>query len=98
MTTSLAPRLLLSMPQLMDPNFARTVVLLCDHEPEGAFGLVLNRSATKAISGSSVTAVSLTDNMLQKGGNSPFAHYSFARWACVQPQGPYMTVLAMIVF
>ena len=37
------PTLLLSMPQLQDPNFARTVVLLCDYEPEGAFGLVLNR-------------------------------------------------------
>src|SRR3954470_3026603 len=37
------PTLLLSMPQLQDPNFARTVVLLCDFLPEGAFGLVLNR-------------------------------------------------------
>ncbi|HUR35684.1 MAG TPA: YqgE/AlgH family protein [Vicinamibacterales bacterium] len=40
---SLAPALLLSMPQLLDPNFARTVVLLCKHSDEGAFGLVLNR-------------------------------------------------------
>ncbi len=40
---SLAPTLLVSMPQLMDPNFARTVVLLCEHNAEGAFGLVLNR-------------------------------------------------------
>lgn len=35
--------LLVSMPQLQDPNFAKTVVLLCDYGPEGAFGLVLNR-------------------------------------------------------
>ena len=35
--------LLLSMPQLQDPNFARTVVLLCEYGPDGAFGLVLNR-------------------------------------------------------
>ncbi|MGH9329882.1 MAG: YqgE/AlgH family protein [Vicinamibacterales bacterium] len=40
---SLAPTLLLSMPQLQDPNFARTVILLCEHAPDGAFGLVLNR-------------------------------------------------------
>jgi len=40
---SLAPALLLSMPQLLDPNFARTVVLLCEHAAEGAFGLVVNR-------------------------------------------------------
>ncbi len=40
---SLAPTLLMSMPQLHDPNFKQTVVLLCEHSPEGAFGLVLNR-------------------------------------------------------
>jgi putative transcriptional regulator len=41
---SLAPALLLSMPQLVDPNFNHTVVLLCKHSEEGgAFGLVVNR-------------------------------------------------------
>lgn len=49
----LAPTLLLSMPQLQDPNFAGTVVLLCDHTAEGALGLVLNRptdtSAAEAV-------------------------------------------------
>jgi putative transcriptional regulator len=43
MTDQFRPALLLSMPQLQDPNFAKTVVLLCDFLPEGAFGLVLNR-------------------------------------------------------
>jgi putative transcriptional regulator len=38
-----APVLLLSMPQMADPNFARTVVLLCDYTEDGAFGLVVNR-------------------------------------------------------
>jgi putative transcriptional regulator len=39
-----APLLLLSMPQMADPNFAKTVVLLCDYTAEdGAFGLVVNR-------------------------------------------------------
>jgi len=39
-----APILLLSMPQMADPNFTRTVVLLCDYTAEqGAFGLVVNR-------------------------------------------------------
>lgn len=43
---TLAPSLLLSMPQLEDPNFARAVVLLCQHDADGAFGLVLNRPVT----------------------------------------------------
>ena len=46
--SSLAPALLLSMPQLTDPNFSRTVVLLCKHNSEGAFGLVLNRPLVTA--------------------------------------------------
>lgn len=31
------------MPQLRDPNFAQTVVLLCEHSADGALGLVVNR-------------------------------------------------------
>jgi putative transcriptional regulator len=41
--SSLAPSFLLSMPQLSDPNFRRSVVLLCQHDNDGAFGLVVNR-------------------------------------------------------
>ena len=40
----LAPgTLLVAEPPMPDPNFRRTVVLLCDHTTEGSFGLVLNR-------------------------------------------------------
>ncbi|MDR1990006.1 MAG: YqgE/AlgH family protein [Acidobacteriaceae bacterium] len=46
--TSLAPMLLVSMPQLVDPNFKRTVILLCKHSDEGAFGVVVNRPITAA--------------------------------------------------
>lgn len=36
--------LLISAPMMQDPNFRRTVVLLCEHQPEeGTFGLTLNR-------------------------------------------------------
>jgi putative transcriptional regulator len=36
--------LLIAEPFLKDPNFMRTVVLLCEHQDEGSFGFVLNRS------------------------------------------------------
>ena len=36
-------RLLVAAPALEDPNFRRTVVLMLEHSPEGALGLVLNR-------------------------------------------------------
>lgn len=51
MVEQFRPTLLLSMPQLQDPNFFKTVVLLCDYLPDGAFGLVLNRPTGAAASG-----------------------------------------------
>lgn len=35
--------LLIAEPFLKDPNFMRTVILLCEHQDEGSFGFVLNR-------------------------------------------------------
>jgi putative transcriptional regulator len=34
---------LIAVPGLDDPNFSQTVVLVCEHSKEGAFGLVINR-------------------------------------------------------
>jgi putative transcriptional regulator len=39
---SLAGRLLVATPGLRDPHFARAVVLVLDHDVEGAVGVVLN--------------------------------------------------------
>lgn len=36
-------RLLISEPFLPDPNFERTVVLLCEHNNDGSFGFVINK-------------------------------------------------------
>lgn len=50
-TTSLAGRLLVATPSLVDPNFDRTVVFLLQHTPdEGAMGLVLNRPSGLPVS------------------------------------------------
>jgi putative transcriptional regulator len=39
----LAGQMLIAMPQMQDPRFARTVVYVCAHTAEGAMGLVVNR-------------------------------------------------------
>jgi putative transcriptional regulator len=41
--------LLISEPFRRDPNFSRTVILLCEHNAEGSFGFVLNKPASVAI-------------------------------------------------
>ena len=41
--SSLAGQLLVAMPQMADPRFARSVVYLCAHSADGAMGLVINR-------------------------------------------------------
>jgi putative transcriptional regulator len=43
--TSLTGQLLVAMPQMQDPRFARSVVYLCAHSEEaGAMGLVINKT------------------------------------------------------
>lgn len=46
---SLRGQLLIAGPALLDPNFRRTVVLVCAHSEEGALGLVLNRPSPLAV-------------------------------------------------
>lgn len=43
--TSLSGQLLVAMPSMDDPNFERGVMLLCQHNDEGAVGLVVNKAA-----------------------------------------------------
>jgi putative transcriptional regulator len=39
----LTNQLLIAMPYMVDPNFAQTVALVCDHSADGALGLILNK-------------------------------------------------------
>ncbi|WP_059012438.1 YqgE/AlgH family protein [Streptomyces specialis] len=48
--SSLTGRLLVATPALSDPNFDRSVVLLLDHDREGALGVVLNRPTPVGVS------------------------------------------------
>jgi putative transcriptional regulator len=40
---SYAGQLLVATPGLMDPNFVRSVILILDHDDDGALGVVINR-------------------------------------------------------
>lgn len=40
---SLTNQLLIAMPGMADPNFSTTVTLICEHNNDGALGIVINR-------------------------------------------------------
>ncbi len=42
-TTNFTGHLLIAMPNLTDPYFAKSVTLICSHSAEGAMGVVINR-------------------------------------------------------
>jgi putative transcriptional regulator len=51
---SLRGQLLIAGATLPDPNFARTVVLICEHTDAGALGLVLNRPGAVVVGDAAV--------------------------------------------
>ncbi len=44
-TTFLNGQFLIAMPGLKDPNFAHSVTYICEHNDEGALGLVINQAS-----------------------------------------------------
>jgi putative transcriptional regulator len=43
MSENLTGMLLVAVPHMLDPNFFRAVVLVCEHNEDGALGLIINR-------------------------------------------------------
>ncbi len=60
-------RLLISEPFLADPNFERTVVLLCEHNEEGSFGFVLNKPSVLKL-GEVMEMIPGVDDLVFVGG------------------------------
>jgi putative transcriptional regulator len=71
MDSPLIGKVLVASPQLLDPNFARAVVLIVQHDPKGAMGLVLNRPLETSV-GDAWTQVSsvpyANEDPLYQGG------------------------------
>lgn len=56
---------------MADPNFRRTVILLCDHTLEGSFGLVLNRPAHVRIAEAAVQPLPFDADLWHGGPVQP---------------------------
>ncbi len=50
-TRSLTSQLLIAMPGMQDPNFSTTVTLICEHNDDGALGIVINRPLDMSLAG-----------------------------------------------
>ena len=63
-------QLLIAGATLPDPNFARTVVLVCEHSDDGALGLVLNRPGELVVGESAPELATLTGDeaTIDRGG------------------------------
>ena len=47
---NLTHHFLIAMPAMTDPNFANTLTYVCEHNPEGALGIVVNRRTDLTLS------------------------------------------------
>jgi putative transcriptional regulator len=50
-SSSLINQLLIAMPGMADPNFSSTVTLICEHNDDGALGIIINRPLNLKLSG-----------------------------------------------
>jgi putative transcriptional regulator len=63
-THSLTNNFLIAMPAMKDPNFEQTVTFICQHNEEGALGIVINRTID-------LTIGDVLDQMKIERGASP---------------------------
>jgi putative transcriptional regulator len=72
MVNSLAGQLLVAMPQMQDPRFARSVVYLCAHSGDGgAMGLVVNKTIDALTLGELYAHLKIEPKMESMGANRP---------------------------
>ena len=50
-SSALNNQLLIAMPGMADPNFNATVTLICEHNEEGALGIIINRPLNLQLGG-----------------------------------------------
>ena len=66
-TVNLTHHFLIAMPSMADPNFAHTLTYVCEHNPDGALGLVVNRPIDMTLSALfEQIEVPLADNRLRE--------------------------------
>jgi putative transcriptional regulator len=68
--------LLIAEPFMKDPNFQRSVVLLCEHQYSGTFGITVNKQMNKVV-GDYIEELSFCDLPIHDGGPVSRDHIHF---------------------
>ena len=87
---SLRGNLLAAGPALLDPNFARSVVLIGDHDEDGALGVVLNRPLPVSVHDAAPPLAALVDgdaSLFQGGPVQPQAAVVIAEFERLEDAG-----------
>jgi putative transcriptional regulator len=87
---SLRGRLLVAGPALLDPNFTRSVVLIGDHDDEGALGVILNRPLPVSVHEAAPPLAALVDaddSVFQGGPVQPQAAVVLAEFERIEDAG-----------
>jgi putative transcriptional regulator len=87
-----AGQLILATPRLLDPNFARAVILILDHDDDGALGVVLNRPSglpVRAVLPSWAEAVSEPQMLFAGGPVAPDSALALALCIGVGPSAGF---------
>lgn len=72
--SQLTNHFLIAMPSLADPNFTHTVTYLCEHNQEGALGIIINRPTELTLADLAeqlnieITEPELADTPIYQGG------------------------------
>lgn len=96
MQESLKGRLLVASVSLLDPNFFRAVVLICAHDDDGAFGVVINRPSDARVADflPDWAPVTATPDVVFVGGPvSPEVAVGVAETSGLRPQSEAWTAV-----
>ena len=86
MSENLTKQLLIAMPSMADPNFSRTVTLICEHSQQGAMGIIINQPTTMFVDELLSSFIVNEENL--STNNSSNINYSLATHEPVYAGGP----------
>src|SRR5262245_38750082 len=94
---SLAGKLLIAAPALSDPNFARSVIAMANHDDAGALGVILNRRTDALVADTVPDLAPVVDDDDQLPVGGPVQQEAIVVLAEFEfPEEPHLTITGTI--